>query len=213
MATEATVCIVDEDPQSQAAIESVADSVGLKTEAYASAEQFLEGFEDTPEAAKCLVLGLRLPGMSGLSLLQKLVAEKCAIPVIMITAWADVPTAVSAMKLGAIDFMEKPFHRQEMLDRIYESLDRLRQDQMDRARRKALEERLDRLSIRERDVMEQIVAGKNHKQIASGIGIGVKTVIKHRAKLFQKLKVGNVVDLVNLLYSGPDSGQAASTSR
>lgn len=209
MVNEGTVCIVDEDAQSQATIESVADSVGLKTEAYASAEHFLEGYEETPEDAKCLVIGLRLPGMSGLHLLQRLVADRYAIPVVMTTAWGDVPTAVAATKLGAVDFMEKPVHRQELLDRIYESLDQWRAVQMERARRKALQQRLNKLSMRERDVMEQIVAGKNHKQIASGIGIGVKTVIKHRARLFQKMGVNNVVDLVNLLYSG----QAATMLR
>ena len=126
-ATEATVCILEEDHRSQEATELLARSAGLKTRTYATAEEFLRGLDDTLEAASCLVLGLQLSDMNGLSLLQTLVDDEIAIPVIMVAAEGDVPSCVSAMKLGAVDFLEKPLAQQKMVDRIFEALERWKQ--------------------------------------------------------------------------------------
>ncbi len=198
--TQPTVYIVDDDPEMRESLDLLVSSVGLKAETYASAEEFLEGRVDAPVFPQCLILDVRMRGMSGLSLQKKLAAAGTKIPIIMITAYADVQMAVEAMQVGLVDFIEKPFNRQALLDRIHEAIDKDAHQLRQQARRAEVAARLATLSPREREVMELLVAGKHAKQIAAKFGIGEKTVAKHRARVFEKMQVDGVAELVHLAF-------------
>lgn len=200
MVVESTVYIVDDDPQVRESLDLLVGSVGLKSRTYGSAEEFLEGYEDDSDLPKCLVLDIRMPGMSGLKLQEKLAAEGAELPVIMITAFGDVPMAVRAMQAGAVDFIEKPFNRQTLLDRIWDTINRDGLRRNEQAKREKLDELLATLTNREREVMELMIAGKTTQQTAAQFGIGVKTVLKHRARVLVKLQVDTSVELVHLAY-------------
>jgi two-component system, LuxR family, response regulator FixJ len=194
-----TVYIVDDDPQVCESLSLMVRSVGLNVETYLSAEAFLDHFDDRSRAPACLVLDVRMPGLSGLGLQQALAARRQGMPIIMISGCADIPMAVQAMSAGAMDFLEKPFNRRTLLARIQEAIDRDAQRQHDTARSADLTARLDHLSARQREVFDRLVAGKHSKQIASELGIGEKTVAKHRASVLEKMQVDSVVELVRLM--------------
>jgi two-component system, LuxR family, response regulator FixJ len=200
MVVESTVHIVDDDPQVRESLDLLVGSVGLQSRTYASAEEFLEGYEDDSGLPKCLVLDVRMPGMSGLKLQETLVAEGAELPVIMITAFGDVPMAVRAMQAGALDFIEKPVNRQVLLERILDAInqDGCRRDEQ--AKREETDELIATLTDREREVMELLVAGETPKQTSLRFGIGIKTVLKHRARVLEKLRVDTPVELVHLAY-------------
>lgn len=195
----ATVYVVDDDPQVCESLNLMVRSVGLTAETYLSAESFLDGYDDSQPSAKCMVLDVRMPGISGLGLQQMLTARGVPMPIIMISGCADIPMAVQAMSNGAMDFLEKPFSRQTLLARIQAAIDHDAQQHRQSAHKAELLSRVDTLSARQREVFELLVAGKHSKQIASELGIGEKTVAKHRAGVLEKMQVDSVVELVRLM--------------
>ncbi|MCR6631700.1 MAG: response regulator [Magnetospirillum sp.] len=194
-----TVFIVDDDEAIRDALTWLLQSRGVEARAFASAEEFLGRW--TPDMAGCLLLDIRMSGMSGLDLFDRLRDVQSRIPVIFLTGHGDVPMAVGALKKGARDFVEKPFNDNELVDRVIEALewdDRRRADEADTA---TLAARLDQLTARERQVMDLVLAGKLNKVIADELGITMRTVEVHRAHVFEKMEVKTAVELAQLLSS------------
>ena len=194
-----TVYIVDDDPQVCESLSLMVRSAGLNADTYPSAEAFLDGYDGAPRSPRCMVLDVRMPGISGLGLQQMLAARGEDMSIIMISGCADIPMAVQAMSAGALDFLEKPFSRQTLLARIHSAIDRDAQRQRRSVHKSELMARLERLSARQREVLDLLVAGKHSKQIAGELGIGEKTVAKHRAGVLEKMQVDSVVGLVRLM--------------
>ena len=199
-----SVLIVDDDPEFRDSVARLLRSVGLQIREFSSVSDFFKA--DPPDGPSCLVLDVRMPGGSGLELQRDLVAMNRQVPIIFITAHADVPMTVQAMKGGAIEFLTKPFRDQELLDAVGAGLAR------DRARRESdkafdtLRERFETLSSREREVMVQVTAGRLNKQIAHDIGIAESTVKVHRTHLMRKMKPRSLPELsrmADLLKLGP----------
>ena len=188
-----SVLVIDDDPEFRNSVARLLRTVGLHTREFSSVPDFLKA--DPPEGPTCLVLDVRMPGRSGLELQRDLAAANRQVPIIFITAHADVPMTVQAMKGGAIEFLTKPFRDQDLLDAVEAGLAR------DRARREseralaALRERFDTLSSRERDIMLHVVAGRLNKQIAHDIGIAKSTVKVHRTNLMRKMKARSLPEL------------------
>lgn len=191
---EGTVFVVDDDQAVRKSLNMLFASVGLPVETFATAAEFLKVC--TAQWAGCLVLDIRMPGMSGLELQRALREKQIALPVIIITGHGDVPIAVRAMKDGAVEFMEKPFSKQLLLEHVRNAiaLDAGRRDQ----RRRILEirGRLALLTDREREVMDLVVSGRLSKQIAADLGISKKTVDVHRARVMEKMEAESVAELV-----------------
>ncbi|UPT89923.1 response regulator [Bradyrhizobium barranii subsp. apii] len=188
-----SVLVIDDDPEFRDSVVRLLRTVGLQARQFSSVPDYLKA--DPPEGPTCLVLDVRMPGRSGLELQRDLVAANRQVPIIFITAHADVPMTVQAMKGGAIEFLTKPFRDQDLLDAIEAGLAR------DRARREsdsavaALRERFDTLSSREREIMLHVVAGRLNKQIANDIGIAESTVKVHRTHLMRKMKARSLPEL------------------
>lgn len=197
--TTPTVLIVDDDPQVCESLSLMVRGAGLNARTYLSAEEFLDKSHDLPSSPHCMVLDVRMPGISGLGLQQLLTAQHRSMPIIMISGCADIPTAVQAMSAGALDFIEKPFSRRTVLSRIQEAIDKDANSRRHTAQHTELMGRLERLSARQREVLDLLVAGKHSKQIATELSIGEKTVAKHRAAVLEKMQVDSVVELVRLL--------------
>lgn len=191
-----TVFVVDDDPAMRRSIAFAVCSAGLRTETYATAEEFLAAWR--PDNLGCLVLDLRMPGMTGLSLQQTLAQRGVTIPIVFITGHGDIPACVQAMKAGAVDFLEKPFDRDELLHGIRRALSIDRQAREQRDRQATVLQRYQLLSRRERDVMQLLVAGKTTKQIAAQLRISSKTVDNHRTSILEKMTVDNPVELTRL---------------
>ena len=200
---DATVFIVDDDAGVRDALSWLLRSRRLLSEVYESAEEFdrmlQSGF--VPTQASCLLLDVRMPGMSGLELFDKLIARglQASLPVIFLTGHADVPTAVDAVKRGAFDFCEKPFSDNALVDRIEQALAQSAQSLQTRRARATLQTRMAELTERERDVMRLVVEGLPNKLIADQLDISVRTVEVHRARVFDKMEVKSAVELANLL--------------
>ena len=197
--TPPTVYLVDDDPSVRDGVKYLFESVGLNVEVFGSAPDFLENFQATRRG--CLVLDVRMPGMSGLELQQVLNARDCGIPVIVITGHGDVPMCVRAFENGAFAFLEKPVNQQQLLEYVQRGIEE------DTRRRSSptkvdVDPLLQQLTQREREVMDLLVAGKSMKQIASQLQISVPTCSKHRARLQEKLGVENDVELVRLILTG-----------
>jgi len=193
-APEATVFIVDDDSSVRSALARLVKSLGLPVETFASAQEFLN--ENHPEAPSCLVLDIRMPGLSGLDLQEELASAGLTMPIIFITGHGSVPQSVRAMKAGAVDFLEKPFDDQALLDAIHQAIEKdrqARQEQMDIAE---IQQRVDLLTPREREVFALVVTGMLNKQIAFKLGISQKTVKVHRARVMEKMQAESVADLV-----------------
>ena len=192
MRSEPTVILVDDDQSVRESLQWLIESVDLRVVTYGSAAEFIESFD--PLAPGCLVLDVRMPGISGLELQENLAAHRCGLPVIIITGHADVPMSVRAFEGGAFAFLEKPVNQQVLLEKISKAIE---QDRMNR--QEAIPEDIDRriaqLTPREREVMDLLVAGHLMKQIASQLQISVPTCSKHRAKVLEKLEVDNDVRL------------------
>lgn len=202
-ATDATVFIVDDDAGVRDALAWLLRSRRLLSASFASAEEFdamLEG-GFRPQQACCLLLDVRMPGMSGLALFEKLVERDLVrvMPVIFLTGHADVPTAVDMVKRGAFDFCEKPFSDNALVDRIEEALRRSEEVLAERRQHGLLQSRLAELTDRERDVMRLVAKGLPNKLIADQLAISVRTVEVHRARVFDKMEVKSAVELANLL--------------
>ncbi len=203
----ASVSIIDDDPEFRDSVGRLMRSVGLHTQQFSSVSDFLNA--DPSDGPTCLVLDIRMPGRSGLELQRELAAANRQLPIIFITAHADIPMTVQAMKGGAIEFLTKPFRDQELLDAVEAGLAR------DRARREsdtalgALRERFETLSSREREIMVQVTAGRLNKQIANDIGISESTVKVHRTNLMRKMKarslpeLSRIADMLKLLPEKP----------
>ena len=189
----ASVFVVDDDAEVRAAMQRLLKTVGLHAEAFASAKDFLQ--RSMPQGPSCLILDVRLPGMSGFDVQRKLVAAGINLPIIFITAHADVPLAVRAMKSGAVEFLTKPVRGQDLLDAVEQALQRdelMRQEQRDVA---ALQERYTTLTKREREVMGLLVCGMQAKTIASKLGTSEVTVAVHRGRVMRKMRAGSPVEL------------------
>ena len=192
-----TVFIVDDDSAIRVAMQALLESVGLQHETLPSADAFLARHGDGHEPG-CLVLDIRMPGLGGLELQDQLLKRGNSIPIIFITGYGDVPMAVEAMQKGAVDFIEKPFRNQELLDRIHLALrtDEARRAEAQRAR--AVRSRIDKLTQREREVFELVVTGKPNKIIAFELGVSQRTVEIHRARVMKKMQARSLADLVRL---------------
>jgi len=197
-AENATVYIVDDDSDFRESMSLMVRSMGLNAAAYRSAEAFLDDYCTPPDTPKCMVLDVRLPGLSGLGLQRLLAADGKGMPIIMISGCADIPTAVQAMRAGAVDFLEKPISSQTLSVRIREAIDHDVHQHREASRKTELVRHVERLSTRQREVFDLLVAGERSKQIARQLGIGEKTVAKHRAAVLEKMQVDSVVELVRL---------------
>ena len=188
-----SVLVIDDDPDFRDSVARLLRTVGLETRQFSSVSDFLKA--DQPDGPTCLLLDVRLPGPSGLELQRELTAAHRKLPIIFVTAHADVPMTVQAMKGGAIEFLTKPFRDQDLLEAVESGLarDRARLE-TDRALR-ALRENFNTLTAREREVMIQIAAGRVNKQIADSIGISVSTVKVHRTHLLRKMKARSLPEL------------------
>ena len=205
MELEPTVFIVDDDPAMLDSLRWLVESVGLKVETFTSAPAFLKAY--SIEHLGCLVVDVRMPGMSGIELQDQLLAEKIAIPIIVISGHGDVPIAVRAMRRGAIDFIEKPFNDQVMLDRIQAAVQMDRELRQRRLRHKQLDELFGRLTPREHEVMSLVVQGKPNKEVAALLSRSEKTVEFHRAQVMRKTGVDSFAELVRLFHEHTELGQ------
>jgi len=194
--TEPKVHIVDDDEAMRDSLKWLLESHGLEVELYASGDAFLAAFNSNFRG--CLVLDVRMPGMNGLDLHSQLQARHSTLPVIFITGHGDVPMAVSALKKGAVDFIEKPFNDLDMLRLIQSCLSQDSAAAAARAESESVAQRLQRLTQREREVLALIVAGKLNKQIADELGISIKTVEVHRSRVMEKMGANSVAELVQL---------------
>jgi two-component system response regulator FixJ len=189
------VYLVDDDEAVRDSLGMLFKSIGLKHEAFGSALDFLERYEPTRHS--CLVADIRMPGLSGLELQQRLNDQHAEIPVIFITGHGDVPMAVTAMKSGAADFIQKPFRDQDLIDRINKALARDLERRKGRAEENEIRGRIALLTPREKEVMERVVRGQANKVIAMDLGVSQRTVELHRARVMKKLKLRSVAELVH----------------
>lgn len=198
MANQAVkVYIVDDDEAIRDSLRWLLEAKGFLVETYASAEQFLAAYRwDYPG---CLILDVRMPGMTGLELYEKLTSLNYCLPVVFVTGHGDVPMAVNAVKMGAVDFIEKPFKDQELVDLIQRCLVLDAQCRGRVHKSAAIRACLEQLTPREREVMDLVVTGQHNKIIADRLGISIKTVEAHRARVMEKMGAKSVADLVQLV--------------
>lgn len=194
---EPTVFVVDDDAAILKSLRLLLKSVKINVEVYLTAQEFLDCYD--PDRLGCLVLDLRMPDMSGLQLQEKLREKNIGIPVIIVTGHGDVPVAVQAMKKGAMDFVEKPFSDEFLLERIKAAIEKDAQTRQEQAAHQSAAARLSSLTPRESQVMNLVTAGKLNKVIAAELGISQKTVEFHRAQIMKKAEVDSVAELVKLV--------------
>ena len=192
----AMVFVVDDDAAMRESLDSLIRSVGLRVETFSSAREFLR--RKPPEEPSCLVLDVRLPGLSGLDLQREMLGTNRAIPIIFITGHGDIPMSVRAMKAGAVEFLTKPFRDQDLLDAIYQAIERDRTALQRRTELAELRTRYEFVTPREREVMRMVVTGMLNKQIAARLGTTEITVKIQRGSVMKKMKVASVADLVRL---------------
>jgi FixJ family two-component response regulator len=191
-----TVFIVDDDAAVRDSLGLLLRSMGLPVETFESARAFLDAGRDSRQG--CLVLDIRMPGMSGLELQLELVARHSLLPIIFITGHGDVPMAVEAMQAGAVDFIQKPFRDQDLLDRINQALEKDALGRRMLAERAQIRRRLETLTPREREVLAMIVAGKANKVIAGDLNLSQRTVEIHRARVMEKMGAHSLAHLVRM---------------
>lgn len=196
MSLEPTVFVVDDDEGVRESLCFLIRSIGLPVEAFSSPAEFIEAYR--PERPGCLILDMRLPGLSGLQLQQHLRERELELPIIFVTGHGDVPMAVSALKAGAFDFLEKPYSDQQLLDRVQHCIAEDSRRRQDYAERAALQRRFASLTPRERQVLERVVAGKPNKVIARELTISGKTVEVHRARVMEKMQTSSLANLVSM---------------
>jgi RNA polymerase sigma factor (sigma-70 family) len=188
------VFVVDDDAAVRESLKTLMQSVKLNVQTFSCGQDFLDDY--SPQQPGCVVLDVRMPGMSGLELQEQLQRRNIHIPAIIITGHGDVPVAVSAMKSGAMDFLQKPFSQQMLLERVQEALARDAEQREESVRQEDIRSRIDSLTPQEQRVMDLVVAGKSNKQVALQLGISKKTVETHRAHVMKKMKVDSLAELV-----------------
>ena len=192
--TKPTIFIVDDDPSVRESTELMLKSVGFHVKTFVSAQEFLKA--NLQEGPGCLILDVRMPGMSGLDLQEKLVSAKTPLPVIFITGHGTVPMSVRAMKAGAVDFLQKPFEEQDLLDAINRAITQQRERKSKRDEADQLQQHLKALTPREYEVFSLLVTGMSNKEIAHKLGTSERTVKAHRAQIMEKMNAGSLADLV-----------------
>jgi FixJ family two-component response regulator len=193
---EPMVFVVDDDAAVRAALENLLRSVGLRVAVFASAQEFLASA--LASAPGCLVLDVRLPGVSGLELQERLARSRPDLPIVFITGHGDIPMTVRAMKAGAVEFLTKPFGDKDLIEAVEQALRRVRERSDERAELVALRARYQSLTPREREVMSHVVAGEANKVAAADLGISEPTVKIHRGHVMQKMGAGSLAELVKM---------------
>ena len=201
---KATVFVVDDDQAMRNSLKWLIESVGVQVESFASADEFLVQYQSGRHG--CLVLDVRMPGMSGLDLQEQLARQNINIPVVIITGHGDVPMAVRAMKSGAIDFIEKPFNDEVLLDAIRRALAFGEEQRSHQVEYLQIQQRLQHLTPREREVMEMVTEGRSNKEIANSLGVSAKTIEAHRARVMEKMQAGSLAELVRMVLSVNGTG-------
>ena len=194
--SDSIVFVVDDDASIRDAVKSLLKSVGLRAEVFGSTEEFVNATR--PQIPSCLVLDVRLPGMSGLEFQEELEKTGIRIPIIFVTAHGDIPMTSRAMKAGAIEFLPKPFQKQELLDAIHQALQRDRVLREEEAGLSKLRGRFEGLTEREREVMGLVVTGLMNKEVAAKLGVTEITIKVHRGHVMQKMKADSLADLVRM---------------
>jgi FixJ family two-component response regulator len=206
------IYVIDDEITIGIALQRLLRSVGLAVQTFTSAQEFLNA--ELQDASGCLVLDVRMPGMNGLEVQQRLAAAGICLPVIFLTGHADIQMTVRAMKAGAVEFLTKPFHEQELLDAIQAALQRLRIERKNRGERSALRTRYRSLTPRESEVFSLVTCGLLNKQIAAELGASEKTIKIHRAHVMHKMNAGSLADLVRMaekLQIGPPWSEPSKT--
>jgi len=203
---KAAVFVVDDDPSMRRSLDTLLRSVGLDVQLFSSAQEFMSA--KRPDIPSCLVLDVRLPGMSGLTFQEELATTGIALPVVFITGHGDIPMTVRAMKAGAVEFLTKPFDDQVLLDAVHAAIERDRARRQQAAGLTALKARYDELTAREKEVMKLVVSGRVNKQIATALGLSVVTVKVHRGQVMRKMLAKSVAELVRMADRLGSSGAA-----
>jgi len=201
----ASVFIVDDDEAVRSSLRLLIRSVGLQAQAFASAREFLDAYDARHPG--CLVLDVRMPGMSGLELQQELNQRGATIPVVFITGHGDVPMAVEAMQQGAFDFLQKPFRDQDLLDRVQRAMSRDAELRASMAARSEIMTRLAALTPREMEVLRLVTRGKANKVVGAELGVSQRTVEIHRAHVMEKMRAGSLAELVRMVLDAGESTQ------
>ncbi len=188
------VFIVDDDSAVRDSLCLLLKSVDIATQAFSSGDDFLEAYDSNWKG--CVLLDIRMPRISGMEVQKQLIDKDCTLPIIFITGHGDIPMAVEAMHLGAHDFVQKPFHDEELLDRIQQALISQRQQQDELSHKQSIKDNYNRLTPREKEVMSDVVRGHANKVIAIDLGLSQRTVEIHRARVMEKMKARSLADLV-----------------
>ena len=194
--SDSTLFVVDDELSVRKSLSRLLKSAGFRVETFASASEFLE--REPEERVGCLVLDMQMPELDGLELQQVLVEADRCLPIVFITGHGDVPRSVQAMKAGAMDFLAKPFHEEDLLEAIGRALEKSRQQMRERTEAEEVKRRLATLTSREHEVLFQVLTGKLNKQIAAALGASEKTIKVHRGRMMHKMQVQSVADLVRL---------------
>ena len=197
MPHEVTVFVVDDDPAVRESVSALVSSAGLKVQVFSSAEAFLQDYQS--DQPGCLVTDLRMLGMSGLDLLEKLQQSESPIPAILISAYADVPAAVRAMEAGAVTLLEKPCRQDQLMQAIQKALERDAAQRQVRSRKQEIKQRLATLTQEEYEVMQRMVAGKLNKVVANELLISLRTVETRRHKVLEKMQADSLAELVRMV--------------
>jgi len=207
----AVIAIVDDDLSVRRSLQRLIRSAGWNAESFASAQEFLA--RPGPGTPSCLVLDLRLPGLSGLDLQKRMAEIGLEIPIVFLTGHGDIPASVQAMKAGAVEFLTKPFDEEDLFQAIKEAIERDQRTRQQRAKKRELKNRYASLTAREQEIMEQVISGKLNKQIAAELSITEFTVKFHRGHIMRKMQADSLADLVRMagnLGMGSDKGSAQS---